>query len=159
MINYNIRKANEDDASQIVDLAILKQQAYMEAQPKNFRRAAPLEEQIKYIKQQLENKDVFIFVAEKDAKIIGFIEGAMLSAPAFYSKDSHTMIVRELAVKEVSLLPVVGKDLIAKLKKASNSVVNMAIECGFHDKQQQKFLKSLGFSISTQWYVRDSSDL
>ena len=69
------------------------------------------------------------------------------------------MIVRELAVKEVSLLPVVGKDLIAKLKKASNSVVNMAIECGFHDEQQQKFLKSLGFTVSTQWYVMDNSDL
>ncbi len=150
----NIRLANVNDIEAMVLLSDQKRCEYAKLQPQFWRRAENANEvQIKWFKELLERKDYFLLVAEGDSIIVGFVIGRVVAAPQVYNPGGMTMMIDDFCVKGPSNWSIIGKDLIDVLRNISEDVSQLLVVCGVHDEEKRQFLREIGLSVASEWYV------
>ena len=150
----NIRKANLNDIDVMVALSDQKRTEYAKAQPQFWKKAENANAmQAQWFKELLEDKNCFLFVAEENLQIMGFVIGRMVGAPEVYNPGGITMMIDDFCVSEADLFETIGKDLISVLRNVSKEVAQLLVVCGAHDQPKRQFLKSIGLSVASEWYA------
>ena len=149
-----IRKANLNDIEAMVTLSEQKRNEYEKAQPQFWRKVKNANEsQAEWFKELLEHKDYFCYVAENNSQTDGFIIGRIVPAPEVYNPGGMTMMIDDFCVKDPKLWSITGAELVDVLRNASKDVAQLLIVCGAHDEPKRQFLKEIGLSIASEWYV------
>jgi hypothetical protein len=151
----NIRKSAIKDIKAMVLLSEQKRSEYAEAQPQFLKKAKNANEiQEKWFEELLERKDYFLYVAEEEiSQILGFIIGRIVPAPEVYSPGGMTMMIDDFCVKNSDDWDTMGTNLIDTLRNVSKNVAQLLVVCGAHDEPKRKFLKKIGLSVASEWYV------
>ncbi len=152
-----IRVAKHFDIPSLVALSYQKRRAYEKAQPQFWKYAGPQAEisQAKWFEELLQREDHMILIATNNEKILGFIIGKLISAPEVYNPAGLTLMIDDFCVEQESLWETIGKELINQIKataKAKGATQILAV-CGAHDAHKSTFLKGLGLTIASEWYV------
>ncbi len=150
----NIREATVQDIYAMVALSDIKRCEYAVAQPQFWKRADNANQmQMEWFEELFTHENCFLYVAEEDSKIIGFAIGRVVAAPEVYNPGGMTMMIDDFCVNDPSLWSSVGKYLVDALRNASEDVKQLLIVCGAHDQDKRKFLKEIGLSVASEWYV------
>ena len=150
----SIRKATINNIETMVLLYDQKRTEYSKAQPQFWKRAENANQiQANWFKQLLEHKDYFCYVAENNSQIDGFIIGRIVLAPEVYNPGGMTMMIDDFCVKDSNLWGLMGAKLVEVLRNASKDVAQILVVCGAHDKHKRQFLKKIGLSVASEWYV------
>jgi ribosomal protein S18 acetylase RimI-like enzyme len=151
-----IRKALQKDIEAMVLLSYEKRRAYEQAQPQFWKYAEDAETiQNQYFKELLTQNDFILLVAELENKIIGFVIGHILKAPAVYNPPGLTLMIDDFCVLSDLEWTSTGGKLLDELKKISGSfgAKQILCVCGAHDEPKRQFLKSANLNITSEWYV------
>lgn len=64
-------------------------------------------------------------------------------------------MIADFCVKAEDLCPSVGGKLIENIKREAlnRGTAQILVVCGAHDELKRHFLKGLGLSIASEWYV------
>ena len=150
----NIRKATFDDVEAMVELSDQKRTEYKEAQSQFWKKAENANViQTQWFKELLEHQDYYLFVAEENKHIIGFVIGRIVPAPEVYNPGGLTMMIDDFCVDNQKSWIEVGKALVDVLRKVSNEVAQLLIVCGAHDQAKREFLKAIDLSVASEGYV------
>ena len=157
---YHLRLATIDDVAAMVALSYQKRRNYEQAQPQFWKHAKNAEEaQSKWFKELLKQDDHLLLVTEENHKVIGFIIGQLVKVPEVYDPGGLTLMIDDFCVKTPQLWNTVGKQLISEIKRLAKdkNASQILTVCGAHDGPKQKFLKNLGLTVASQWYVGNLS--
>ncbi len=150
----NIREATVQDINVMVALSDIKRCEYAVAQPQFWQRADNANQmQAEWFKELFTHENCSLYIAEENAKIIGFAIGRVVAAPEVYNPGGMTMMIDDFCVNDHSLWSSVGAKLIDALRGASKEVAQLLVVCGAHDQDKRKFLKEIGLSVASEWYV------
>ena len=133
-------------------------QGYEKANPQFWRYAGAEgdNEQEKWFKELLEDKNYVMFTAESDTKeILGFVIGKLMPAPEVYNPGGLTLMIDDFCVKSKNLWQSVGAQLIEKIKAAAKvkGATQIVVVCGTHDYPKSKFLSEQSLSIASEWFL------
>lgn len=154
----SVRKATESDISRMNQLSYTKRRDYEEAQPQFWRYAEGAEEvQMQWFKELMQNEDSILLIAEMSHEIKGFIIGRLTSAPPVYNPGGLTLMIDDFCVAKTRLWNSVGKRLISEIQQHSRdrSAAQILVTCGAHDEPKSQFLKEIGLSVVSEWYIGD----
>ena len=157
-MEHIIRKARLPDVPHMVGLSEQKRTQYEKYQPAFWRKAEDSrEQQTPYFESLLEEEPVIALVHEQDGKIDGFIIATLVSAPSVYDPGGLTCMVDDFVVSAAENWQETGVNLLkAVMRKAKDrGAVQGLIVCGHLDQPKRTMLQSQGFSIASEWYVRE----
>ncbi len=153
-----IRKAKLIDIPHMVELSEQKRVQYQEYQPTFWRKADDSrEQQAVYFESLLNEEDIIALVYEQDEKINGFIIAILQPAPAVYDPGGLTCVVDDFAISTPEDWKELGNKLLEEtLREAKNrEAIQAVVVCGHLDEPKRMMLQSTGFSIASEWYVRE----
>jgi GNAT superfamily N-acetyltransferase len=151
-----VRQVGEDDISAMVSLSYQKRRAYEKAQPRFWGYAPGAEEsQSQYFNELLTQDDHILLVAQAHDKVVGFVIGHLKRAPQVYDPGGLTLMIDDFCVETSSNWQDMGAKLLDKLKQLSRQqgASQVLVVCGAHDETKRQFLKDLGLTIASEWYV------
>jgi predicted acetyltransferase len=155
--NVSIRFANTSDIQDIVKMSYQKRRAYEKVQPQFLKYAGSDAElsQAKWFEELLAHEAHIMLTAENNQKIVGFIIGKLVPAPAVYNPGGFTLLIDDFCVQSEDLWPLVGGKLIAHIKAAAKDkdAAQILVVCGAHDKLKRRFLMNQSLSIASEWFV------
>jgi len=152
-----IRPANKDDIASMVTLSDTKRKAYENANPQLWKRAVNANEvQHEWFTSLLNKPDYFIYVAEHDSKISGFIIGQNVAAPEVYNPGGMTLLVDDFCVAAPELWETVGNRLISDVCQTAKvkGAIQVVVVCGHHDTVKRAFLKKQRINIASEWHMK-----
>jgi hypothetical protein len=99
--------------------------------------------------------DYVLLVAESNEQLIGFIIGRVVTAPAVYNPGGLTLMIDDFCVSAPRWWNTAGEKLVSELKRFVNNknIAQILIVCGAHDITKREFLKRIGLTIASEWYV------
>ena len=150
------RPAIASDIPAMVALSGKKRQAYEKVQPQFWKPAQEANHnQSVWFGELLAAHDHILLVFEEDQHIQGFIIGKLLNAPTVYDPGGLTLMIDDFCVSESSRWVDIGHSLLLDLRKRARDkgAVQELIVCGHHDAPKRAFLKSVGLTIASEWYV------
>lgn len=153
---FIIRHAIANDIDFMVALSRLKRLAYEKAQPQFWRHAPDAEiQQTAWFNQLLKQNDHFLFVAEANKHIVGFIIGRLREAPEVYRPGGLTLEIDDFCVESPTQWSTIGNSLLHELKTYAKSkgAVQLLVVCGAHDAPKAKFLQDHHTVVASEWYV------
>jgi GNAT superfamily N-acetyltransferase len=153
-----IRKAHRDDAPAIVDLSERKRLEYQVYQPRFWRKATDSrEKQLPFIERLIESDRVIALVHEEQGRVDGFVIASLMEAPPVYDPGGQTCMIDDFAVGDPSGWPDVGQELLAAARQAAEErgAVQTVVVCGHRDEPKRQMLAGEGFSLASEWYVRE----
>ncbi len=152
-----IRPSQVNDIQIIVEMSYQKRRDYEKAQPQFWKYAGPEAErsQVKWFDELLVHDDHIMLTAESNQKIVGFIIGKLIPAPAVYKPGGLTLMIDDFCVQTEDLWPLVGGKLLERIKRQAKSkgVAQILVVCGAHDKAKRRFLMNQNLSIASEWFV------
>jgi predicted acetyltransferase len=152
-----IRPSKSDDISALVSLSHMKRLNYEKAHPQFWKYAGADAEisQTKWFEELLLRDDHIMLTAQNGSAIIGFIIGKMMSSPEVYNPGGLTLMIDDFCIAQEDLWGSVGKQLISEINLIAKTkgAVQTVIVTGNHDNPKRDFLKSMGLTIASQWYV------
>jgi len=149
-----INSAAIKDIKNMVALSDLKRSEYEKYQPQFWKKAENANEiQAKWFKELLIREDHIILIAQENEELIGFVVGRLIKAPEVYNPGGMTLMIDDFCVKSSDLWIEVGGKLIEKLKELAIGAAQILVVCGHHDELKKEFLKKIGLSIASEWYV------
>lgn len=156
--NILVRLATSVDIEQMVAMSYQKRRDYEKAQPQFWKWAGVDAEalQAKWFAELITRDDHVILVAtESHEKIMGFIIGRLMPAPAVYNPGGLTLMIDDYCIENERLWGSVGIKLINEIKIVAKAkkVVQILVVCGAHDKAKSQFLKNRGLVVASEWYV------
>lgn len=152
---FNIRPINASDVPTLVALSDQKRRFYEKAQPQFWKRSEYANERQAEWFMHLLNADDHIMLLAEDQSIVGFIIGRLMPAPEVYNPGGLTLMIDDFCVEEPDLWSDVGDALLDQLKQEAHEkgAAQVVVACGDHDEAKLGFLKSVGLSVATRWYV------
>jgi hypothetical protein len=151
----NVRLAQSEDITSMVNLSYGKRRAYEKVQPQFWRYKKGAESsQATWFHQLLNRKDHILLVAESEGKIAGFVIGQLITAPEVYD-PGLTLMIDDFCVATPGDWSSVGVALVSQLKSLGKGkgVVQFVMVSGAHDEPKRQFLKQAGLSVASEWYV------
>jgi GNAT superfamily N-acetyltransferase len=153
-----IRSARVEDAPAIVDLSERKRREYQDYQPRFWRKAADSrEKQLPFIERLIESDLVIALVHEEQGRIDGFVIASLVEAPPVYDPGGPTCMIDDFAVGDPKDWPDVGQALLAAARRAAQErgAAQTVVVCGHRDDPKRRMLAADGFSLASEWYVRE----
>lgn len=153
-----IRKAQQNDVARLVDLSEQKRTQYEHYQPTFWHKAEDSrEKQRLFFEHLLSRENVILLVHEREDIIDGFIIATFVTAPPVYNPGGFVCSIDDFCVVSSSEWQGIGRSLLDEMMhEAKERGATLAVVvCGHLDKPKREMLRALGFSIATEWYVRD----
>lgn len=155
--NILIRLAETTDISSFVALSYKKRRAYEKVQPQFRKYAGPEAEksQKQWFEELLRLDDHIMLAAVYKEKILGFIIGRLMSAPKVYNPGGLTLMIDDFCVESKHDWNSIGQKLIKEIKKLAKTknATQFLVVCGAYDEPKRNFLKSMGLTVASEWYV------
>jgi GNAT superfamily N-acetyltransferase len=158
MAHEQIRRARREDAPALVDLSERKRIEYQAYQPRFWRKAADSrEKQLPFFERLIESDRVIALVYEEAGRVNGFVIASLVDAPPVYDPGGQTCLIDDFVVYEPSDWAMIGTVLlIAAIQEArERGAVQTVVVCGHGDGPKRSMLAKVGFSIASEWYVRE----
>lgn len=151
------RPANKEDISFMVTLSDQKRRLYENEFPqfwKNAENANELQEQ--WFTSLLGIPNYFIYVADGQTGIIGFIIGQNITAPEIYNPGGLTLMIDDFCVESPELWGNVGNKLLADVTEVGkvSGAAQILVVSDFHDQEKRLFLQKNGLCVASEWYVK-----
>lgn len=153
-----LRKAENHDAIAIVDLAEQRRLQYQQYQPTFWRKAEDSRaKQLPFLESLIKREDVIVLVHESEGRVDGFIIADFVPAPPVYNPGGPTCRVDDFCVAAGSLWETVGQELLNEVRRKASErgAAQNVVVCGHLDQPKRAMLTQLGYSIASEWYVRD----
>ncbi|HJY80147.1 MAG TPA: GNAT family N-acetyltransferase [Candidatus Binatia bacterium] len=156
----NIRRAIEADIPRIVAIAEVKRVEYEGFSPVFWRKApdsSPKQEL--FFQRLLTAADVIALVAETEASLLGFIIGAVTTAPPVYNPGGPVCIVDDFTVANPTEWDSIGAALLAAVEqeaKARGAVMSVVV-CAQRDQAKRNLLREAGLTVASEWHVKPIS--
>jgi GNAT superfamily N-acetyltransferase len=153
----NIRKATAADIPHMVAIAEVKRVEYEGYSPVFWRKApdsSPKQEL--FFQRLLAAADVIALVAETDTSLVGFIIGAVTTAPPVYNPGGPVCIVDDFTVANSTEWGLVGAALLAAVEqeaKAQGAVLSVVV-CAQRDQAKRDLLREAGLTVASEWHVK-----
>ena len=154
----SLRRATNSDLQEIVELAEQRRLQYQQYQPTFWRKAEDsLEKHIVFLASLLEREDVIFLVHMNSGEIDGFIIADFVSAPPVYNPGGPTCRVDDFCTASASLWENVGQELLGEVLRLAkgHGAAQSVVVCGHQDESKRAMLAKFGYSIASEWYVRD----
>lgn len=153
-----LRRAESRDVTALVELAEQHRLRYQRYQPTFWRKAEDSREQhIPFLESLLKREDMLILVHESAEKIEGFVIADFVAAPPVYNPGGLTCRVDDFCVAEDHLWETVGLTLLNEVLRLAkeHGAAQSVVVCAHLDQPKRAMLAQLGYSIASEWYVRD----
>ncbi len=152
-----IRRAEESDIPRIAELAELRRLQYQHYQPLFWRKAEDAQEKhTLFLEGLLKREDVIMLVHESTETIDGFIIADLVEAPPVYNPGGPTCRIDDFCVASGNLWESTGVDLLTEVcrKAKEYGAAQSVVVCGHLDQPKRTLLHHMGYSIASEWYVR-----
>ena len=151
-----IRRATEADIPSMVAIAEAKRVEYEGYSPVFWRKApdsSPKQE--RYLQSLLASPDVMTFVAHIGNRLVGFVIGALTTAPPVYKPGGPVCIVDDFTVAPPEEWRLMGGALLAAVahEAQARGAVLMVVVCAQRDQAKRALLQETGGSVASEWYV------
>ena len=154
-----IRKAQLADVPQLVELSENRRSAYEKYQPIFWRKAEDSHKiQSPYFEQLIAKQGVIALVHENNREIDGFVIAAVVSAPPVYDPGGLACVIDGFCVAEEDQWQTLGTVLMreAAQRAKEQGAVQVVVVCGHLDQHKRSMLVAGGFTIASEWYVRNT---
>lgn len=152
-----IRFSQASDIQSIVEMSYQKRLSYEKAQSKFWKYAGDIAElsQAKWFEELLGSNDHIMLTATCHQKIVGFIIGKLMPAPEVYNPGGLTLMIDDFCVADEAEWHSIGSKLVQKIKAIAKlrGAAQVLIVCGSHDGPKCHFLKKMGLTVASEWYV------
>jgi hypothetical protein len=103
--------------------------------------------------------NVIVRVAQEHEHLVGFIIGALTTAPPIYNLGGPVCIVDDFAVASPEEWRTVGPGLLAVVEREAQArgAVLVVVVCAQRDQAKRALLRDAGLSVASEWYVRPLS--
>ncbi|MEN8236108.1 MAG: GNAT family N-acetyltransferase [Pseudomonadota bacterium] len=155
-LNVTIRSAQRSDIPTMVALSHAKRLSYEKAHPQFWRHATDANKaQSRWFETLITQEDHLLLVAESHGQVVGFVIGRLMKVPEVYDPGGLTLMVDDFCVEDLYLWPSIGNRLVDELKAQAKikGATQILVVCGAHDQPKRCFLKRLGLSVASEWYV------
>ena len=144
----------------MVELSEQRRTLYAQFQPMFWRKAENSRAaQTPYFENQLARENVLTLVAEDQntGAMAGFVMAALIPAPPVYDPDGLTCLLDDFCVAEAAEWRPVGEALLAAVGEQAQArgAVQFVVVCAHLDRPKREALRSLGFDLASEWYVRE----
>ena len=156
--DIKVRPAVSSDISFFVALSYEKRRAYEKAQPQFWGYAQGAEEaQTKYFEKLITDNNHIMLTAESEGKIVGFIDGSLVVGPPVYDPGGLNLWIDDFCMDKEADWNNVGRKLIDEIKLCGKArgCAQIVVVSGAHDKLKREFLKSMGLTVSSEFFVVD----
>ena len=153
-----IRKATQEDVPAMVELAEQRRVQYQQYQPTFWRKAADSREKhTPFLSKLVQDERVVALVSERNGVIDGFLIATLVPAPPVYDPGGKTCNIDDFCVAGDSDWEQLGKALLdeAMREMKARGAVQTVVVCGHLDATKRAMLAEEGFTIASEWYVRD----
>ncbi|WPY00714.1 GNAT family N-acetyltransferase [Candidatus Trichorickettsia mobilis] len=156
--NFTIRSSQPSDISAIVSLSKAKRLSYEKAQPQFWRHKGEAGDKIqeKWFKELLEDKNYVMFTAKSETQeILGFIIGRLMPAPEVYNPGGLTLMIDDFCLADQAEWHSIGSKLVQEIKAIAKTkgTAQVLVVCGAHDEPKRRFLRNIGLTVASEWYV------
>ena len=151
-----IRKAEPEDLEKIVDLCEQKRIEYEGYSPYFWRKAPDSSDrQLEYFQTLIRDPDVFFLVEEYDLKLLGFVIGAIITAPPVYAPGGKCCIIDDFNIASSAAWETNGRALLEAVKAEARKrqAVLIIVVCANKDSPKRQLLSNAGLSVSSEWHV------
>jgi hypothetical protein len=153
-----IRRAVEDDIPQMVELIDERRRLYETYQPTFWRRSPNARSaQAAFFTTLVSNKGSAIVLVCGDASVFrGFVIASLVEPPPVYAPGGKTCMIDDFAVDDNDW-DETGRALLGELHSLARAAgaVQGVVVCGHLDEAKRSFLRSEGFSIASEWFVKN----
>ena len=161
MSEWTIRPASADDLEPMLALADERRPEYASFQP-IFWRPAPdaAAHQRSYFMKLILDPAVITLVAISDEKLVGFVIGHLVQAPAVYAPGGPTCTVDDFTVNHPSSWRTIGVDLVSavKVEARQRGAAQIVVVCGHLDEAKRAALDCCRLAIASEWWVAPLSE-
>lgn len=147
-MSINIRKCKYDDYEELSNLYLELDNIHSDKHPEIFVKQLKNPRTKEYLKKVLENDERCFFVAEKDNKIVGFIEGYICRAGIFQIYIQREWVqVDSIIVKNEYNNQHIGSLLLEEVKKWSieHNINRIELMVFSFNKKAMRFYEKKGF--------------
>ncbi len=145
------------DIEEMVSLSKVKRRLYEKAQPQFWKYAGDIAElsQAKWFEELLAHDNHIMLTAARHQKIVGFIIGKLMQAPEVYNPGGLTLMIDDFCVADEAEWNSIGSKLVQEIKAIAKTkgAVQVLVVCGAHDEPKRRFLKNIGLTVASEWYV------
>jgi GNAT superfamily N-acetyltransferase len=153
-----VRSAELRDLAAIAALAEEKRAWYARFQPIFWRPAADARERhTRFLQQLVESGRVIALIHERDGTVDGFVIAQLVPAPPIYDPGGPTCSIDDFWVADGADWEEAGRALLdeAVRQAKARGAVQSIVVCGHLDEAKRAMLAASGFSIASEWYLRD----
>ena len=153
-----IRKATQDDVPAMVELAEQRRLQYQNYQPRFWRKAADSREKhMPFLSKLVQDERVVVLVSESNSTVNGFLIATLAPAPPVYDTGGMTCSIDDFCVMDGLDWEQSGKALLdeAMREMKTQGAVQTVVVCAHLDETKRVMLAEEGFTIASEWYVRD----
>jgi GNAT superfamily N-acetyltransferase len=153
-----IRKAGPADVPRMVDLSEQKRLQHQSYQPTFWRKAADSrEKQLPHFERVIGSDRVIALVHERAGTIDGFVIATVVEAPPVYDPGGLTCVVDDFVVADPQDWEAIGAPLLSEAYREASAqgAVQTVVVCGHQDQPKRAMLAGDGFSIASEWYVKE----
>jgi hypothetical protein len=154
----SLRRATNSDLPEIVELAEHRRLQYQQYQPTFWRKAEDSREKhVAFLSSLLEREDVIFLVHMNSQEIDGFIIADFVIAPPVYNPGGSTCRVDDFCTASANLWENVGRELLGEVLRLAKEqgAAQSVVVCGHLDEPKRAMLAKYGYSIASEWHVRD----
>lgn len=158
MTILTIRKATQDDVPIMVELAEQRRVQYQHYQPRFWRKAADSREKhAPFLCKLVQDEHVVVLVSESSGTVNGFLIATLVPAPPVYDTGGMTCSIDDFWVADGLGWEQSGKALLdeAMREMKTRGAVQTVVVCAHLDEAKRVMLSEEGFTIASEWYVRD----
>lgn len=153
-----VRKATQDDVLAMVELAEQRRVQYQKYQPRFWRNAANSRERhAPFLSKLVQDERVVALVSERNGVVDGFLIATLVPAPPVYNPGGKTCNIDDFCVADGLDWEQSGKSLLAEAmhEMKTRGAVQTVVVCAHLDETKRDMLAKEGFTIASEWYVRD----
>jgi len=154
----SLRRATNSNLPEIVELAEQRRLQYQHYQPTFWRKAEDSRQKhIAFLAKLLEREDVIFLVHMDSGKLDGFIIADFVSAPPVYNPGGPTCRVDDFCTASASLWENIGQEVLGEVLRLAkeHGAAQSVVVCGHQDEPKRAMLAKFGYSIASEWHVRD----
>ena len=158
MTTFTIRKATQDDVPALVELSQQRRIQHQNYQPRFWRNAVDSREKhAPFLSKLVQHERAISLVSESTNTVNGFIIATLVPAPPVYDVGGLTCNIDDFHVVDGLDWEHVGKALLEEAMKQAKTqgAVQTVVVCAHLDEAKRTFLANEGFTIASEWYVRD----
>ena len=134
-----------------------RRRLYEAYQPTFWRRSPKASDaQATFFRTLISTDNAIVLVAEDASIFRGFVIATLIDSPPVYAPGGKTCVIDDFAVTQNDW-DETGRALLGeadRLARAAGAVQGVVV-CAHLDEAKRNFLRSEGFSIASEWFVRN----